>query len=144
MNVLVTVLSAHNIHVSTHVRANKRVFLCVYDIKKAQLRGTFCKKALQFILGALHKEKCVCVCASFLCLLVVLTVRLCGAWRICAVGGSSWPPPGESEGSAAATPGQNKVRAAHRLPSALGMDPGTITGINTSTDKRTHAHTKIR
>lgn len=66
MNVLVTVLSAHNIHVSTHVRANKRVFLGVYDIKKAQLRGTSCKKALLFIPGALHKRS-VFVCVHHFC-----------------------------------------------------------------------------
>lgn len=37
-------VSTHNIHVSTHVFAySKHVFLGVYDIKKAQLRGTFCK-----------------------------------------------------------------------------------------------------
>lgn len=46
MNVLVTVLSAHNIHVSTHVRANKRVFLGVYDIKKGTIKRNLLQKSL--------------------------------------------------------------------------------------------------
>lgn len=144
MNVLVTVLNAHNTHVSMHVRANKHVFLSVYDIKKAQLRGTFCKKHCSLCQGHCIRPVCVHVCdfAQLYCLLVVLTLRLFGAWRICAVGSSSWPRPGWSEGSAAAMPGQYKVRAAHRLPSALGMNPGTITGINTWTDKQAASHTK--
>lgn len=67
MNVLVTVLSARNVHVSTHVRANKHVFLGVYDVKKAQLRGTLCKKDLQFMREASHKSMCLFVCMCMLC-----------------------------------------------------------------------------
>lgn len=61
MNLLVTVLSARSIHVSTHVRANKRVFLGVYDIKK---KGTIKENLLQkhspLNVRVIAKKKALC------------------------------------------------------------------------------------
>lgn len=120
MNLLVTVLSTYNIHVSTHVCVNKHVFLGVYGIKNDIIKENLLQEHFWFMCVSSYMNMLLyCNCVCVLCHLIVLTVCLCGVLWICVVLADSGPPPGVCERSADATSGQDNAHAAPTLPPAL-------------------------